>query len=76
MFGAVNTAFTDAVQLPSLAPKLIETMPGPMALASLMAPIRLLSEASGASIKTMRASGAVACTHCTSKVISVAQPAS
>jgi hypothetical protein len=72
----VKALSTEAVQLPSLPPKLIDTAPGPIALASRIAPSRLLTEASAASISTMRASGAVACAHCTSSAISVAQPAS
>ena len=76
MLTPVKTESTEAVQLPSVAPKLIDTTPGPIALASFTAPRRLLRVASGASTRTMRASGAVAWAHCTSSVISVAQPAS
>ena len=71
-----KVASTDVVQLPSPAPKLIDTTPGPIALASDTAPSKLASEASGASIRTMRASGAVAWTHCTSRAISIAHPES
>ena len=67
---------TEFVQLPSGAPKLIDTAPGPIALASCTAPIRLGSVASGASMSTMRAYGAVAWLHWTSSAISVAQPES
>ena len=74
MFLPVKALSTEAVQLPSAAPKLIDTTPGPIRLARRTAPSRLLMDASGASISTMRASGAVACAHCTSRAISMAQP--
>lgn len=76
MLALANAESTEAVHDPSAAPKLIDTMPGPMALARLTAPSRLLIDASGASIRTMRARGAVAWAHCTSRAISVAQPES
>ncbi|HEY8027503.1 MAG TPA: hypothetical protein VIF60_23385 [Burkholderiaceae bacterium] len=70
----LKTELADAAQLPSGAPKLIVAIPGPMALASVMAAVKLVVDGSGALINTVRASGAVTCTHCTSSAISVAQP--
>ena len=76
MFAVANNESIAAIQEPSGAPKLIDTAPGPIALAKLIAPEKLVLEASGASIKIMRAIGAVAWAHSTSKAISVAHPAS
>ncbi len=75
MPAAVNDASVPLTQLPSGAPKLIDTTPPPILLASATPPSRVLLLASLASISTMRASGAIACAHCTSSAISAIQSA-
>ncbi len=71
----VNDASVLVTQAPSAAPKLIDTTPAPILLASATPPSRLLLFESVTSTSTMRASGAIACAHCTSSAISAIQPA-
>ncbi len=63
----------DGAQPGSAEPKLIDTTPAPILPARVLAPRVALDIELGISISTRRASGAIACAHCTSSLLSVAQ---